>query len=120
LRRRTVRFGNKRVGLEHDAESARAGGSVGDVSAADTRFLPSLCGIEPGDRAQQGRLAAAGGPEKADELTLRDIEVDVLERRERAEPLFEVADAQEWRCGLMTHEPLPAASQVSRAQCSME
>ena len=50
--------------------------------------------IEAGDGAQQGGLAAARGPEEADELALGDVERDVAEGGEVAEALGEVADLE--------------------------
>ena len=35
--------------------------------------------LEPGDDAQQGRLAAAGGPDEDDELAVADVEVDAVD-----------------------------------------
>src|SRR5919198_640608 len=35
--------------------------------------------LQPGDRAQQGRLAAARRPDKDDELARFDVEVDAVE-----------------------------------------
>ena len=43
--------------------------------------------VKPGDRAQQGGLAAAGRPEEADELPGEDIERNVAQRDEIPEPL---------------------------------
>ena len=91
-----MRFGKQRVGLEHDAEIARRRRQVRHVAPADLDHAFVLR-VEAGDRAQQRGLAAAGGPEEADELALLDVERDVLQRGELAEALVQVADAQERR-----------------------
>jgi hypothetical protein len=64
-RRRQV--GKQRVALEHDAVVALRRRQPRDVAAG----LQDLAGglhLQAGDDAQQGRLAAARGPEEADEL----------------------------------------------------
>jgi hypothetical protein len=38
-------------------------------------------GHEPGERAQQRRLAGAGGPEQRDDLSRRELQRDPVERR---------------------------------------
>ncbi len=43
-------------------------------------MLPRGRQREAGHRVEQGRLAAAGRPQQADELAARDLQVDVLER----------------------------------------
>jgi hypothetical protein len=40
-------------------------------------------GQQPGDGIHEGGLAAAAGPDEADEAALTDLEVDVLQRDER-------------------------------------
>ncbi len=65
-----VEPGNQARLLEHDAE-ARPGALPRQLSA-----IPS---VKPRDDAQQGRLAGAGRPDKADELAFRDGRVDVVQ-----------------------------------------
>ena len=48
--------------------------------------------LEPVDAADQGRLARARRPDDDDDLALGDLEVDVLQRLERAEPLVDVLE----------------------------
>jgi hypothetical protein len=82
--------GEQRVALEHDAVVALGRRQARDVA----RVLPHLAGalhLEAGDDAQQRRLAAARGAEEADELAAGDAQVDVLQRRESAEGLADVA-----------------------------
>ena len=43
--------------------------------------------LEPGEAAEQGRLAAARRPEQDDEVAVGDLEVDVVDRGELAEGL---------------------------------
>ena len=45
--------------------------------------------LEPGDDAQQRRLAAAGRADEDDELAVGDIEVDALEDVDLAEGLLD-------------------------------
>ena len=58
------------------------------------RIVPVVCTSRPGDGAQQRRLSAARRAEERHELAALDVEVDVLERGERAEALREAADLQ--------------------------
>src|SRR6185312_6457437 len=85
--------GKQRVGLEHDPEVASRRWQGRDVPP----LLPDRARglrIEPGDRAQQGGLAAARRPEEADELALGDVQRDVAESAEVAVALVEVADLE--------------------------
>jgi len=84
------------IGLEHDAEVARSGRQARDVASGKCNGALVLR-IEPRNGAQQRGLAAAGRPQEADELTRKNIERDVGQRRERAEPLGEIAHTQERR-----------------------
>ncbi|MOA01740.1 hypothetical protein D3C78_1211620 [compost metagenome] len=85
--------GEQGIGLEHYAEIPLLGRQQGDVATP----LPDLATarqIQPGDRPQQGGLAAAGRAEEADELPLLDGEGDILEGLEGPEVLVEVFDVQ--------------------------
>src|SRR3954447_18648074 len=46
--------------------------------------------VEPGDDPQQRGLARAGRPEQRQQLAIGDLEVDVVQRHEGAEPLYQV------------------------------
>ena len=72
--------GEQRVGLEDDAEVALGRRQARDVAPG---LLDAAGGLrlEAGDDAQQRGLAAARRPEEADELALRDVEVDVASAR---------------------------------------
>ena len=90
LRHRHV--GKQGVGLKDNAEVPFRGRQRGNVLAG----LLDLAGgldVEAGDGAQQGGLSAAGGPEKAHELALVDLQGNVLQRRERPEHLGQPRDA---------------------------
>jgi hypothetical protein len=90
--------------LEDDAEVALRGRQGGDVALAlgdGSRALD----VEPGDGAQQGRLAAARGPQETDELAVVDIERNILESGEFPELLREIADPQ---IGLLLGPPVLA------------
>ena len=81
------------VGLEHDPEVAFGGRKRRDVRA---RLFhgPRALDVEPGNRPQQGGLAASRGAEKAYELAFQDIERDVGQRGELAELLRQAPDSQ--------------------------
>src|SRR6202011_4060934 len=67
---------------------------IGDVLAVDA----DLAGggqLEPGDHAQRRRLAAAGRPEKRNELAAFDGEVEALDGVTRAEGLLDVFEFEE-------------------------
>jgi hypothetical protein len=68
----------ERVGLEHHRDVAVPRGEVGDVSAVD-RDRPARDLLETGERTQQGRLSAPGGPDERNELAVFDPERDVVE-----------------------------------------
>src|SRR5690606_10282141 len=48
--------------------------------------------LQPGDDAQKGGLARAGGAEQGAELARRDAQADVVEGRETAESLGQAVD----------------------------
>ncbi len=64
--------------LEDEADAALARRHAERVLAGD-RERAGLRPLEPGDDAQQGRLARARGAEQRQELALRDLERDVVE-----------------------------------------
>ena len=91
LRYRKV--GKQGIGLEHDAEVTLRRRQIGNVLAA-LLDPPARLDVEPGDGAQQRRLAASRRAEKANELALINIEGNVPERHEIAELLGDVLDFQ--------------------------
>ena len=72
-------------------KSRCAGGSA-ETSRPFWRIVPEVCGSRPAMARSKRGLAAARGPEEADELALGDVERDVAEGGEVAEALGEVAD----------------------------
>ena len=85
--------GEQRVRLEHDAVVALGRRQPRDVAPGELDAAGGLH-LEPGDDAQQRGLAAARRPEKADELALGDVEVDVRQRGEGAELLADAGQPQ--------------------------
>ena len=53
--------------------------------------------MDPGDRAQERRLAGPIGPEDHDDLTPSDVQVHATERGHHAVPDREPGDLDEWR-----------------------
>src|SRR5262249_6867675 len=74
-----------------EAHAALLGRHAGDVAALD-RDRARVRLLEPGDHAQQRRLAAAARAEERRQLPARHRQRDVVERGERAEALRDVED----------------------------
>src|SRR5439155_22530852 len=83
----------ERVGLEDDAEVALRGRERRDV-APSLLDAPLRLQVEAGDGAEEGRLAAPGRSDEADELAVGDLERDAVEGGERPEALRQALDAQ--------------------------
>ena len=69
----------QRVVLEDHGDVAVLGGQVGDVAVAD----PDVADVdffESGEHAQGRGLAAAGGTDQDEELTVRDVDVEPVDR----------------------------------------
>ena len=77
---RDVHVREEGVVLEDHRHVAVAGRQVGHVAVADAT-LPPVAVLQPGDRAQQGGLAAAGRAEQGEELAVGDRQVERVERR---------------------------------------
>ena len=88
LRHREARV--EGVELEHHGDVAIARREVVDPRAGDEDVARRHV-LEPCDHAERRGLAAAGGPEQAHHLAGFHVEVDVVDRGERAEVLAEVA-----------------------------
>ena len=91
--RQVVRHGQarvERVELEHHGDVPVAGREVVDPRAGDVDVARRHV-LEPGDHAQRRGLAAAGRAEQAHHLAGLHVEVDVVDRGERAEVLAQVA-----------------------------
>src|SRR5690606_4436679 len=81
----------RRVVLEHEAHVAASCGQVRRVTTLDLD-LAGVGHLEPGDDAQERRLAAPARAEQRREAAGRDGHGDVVERDEVAEGLADVAD----------------------------
>src|SRR6202158_4135737 len=87
-------IGKQRIGLKYDAVVALHGGKSRNVAPGlddGSRVLR----LQAGDDAQQGRLAAARGPEKGDQLAALDRQPDGFQRRKAAEGLADCLEPQE-------------------------
>ena len=78
------------VVLEHETHVAALRREPGGIGAGDLDH-PRVGLLEPGDDAQQGRLAAAARAEQSGQRPRRNIDGHVLERDEVAETLRHVA-----------------------------
>ena len=83
---RHVHVREERIGLEHHIDRPRIGRQCSYVGAVDDDTA-AVGGLEPGDHPQQGRLAAARGPQQREERAALDGQRDVVDRCDRAEPL---------------------------------
>ena len=77
------------VGLEDHAHVAAVGRHVGDVLAVDDDPAAVRL-VEPGQRAQRGRLAAAGRAEQRDQLPRGDLQGETVEGADRSIGTMEV------------------------------
>ena len=90
-----VHVGKQRIGLEHHADIAPLDRHARDVGVVEQHAAAGIRRLQPGDDAQQGGLAAAGGAEQHQSLAARDIERHRLERAGAVgEGLGAVLDAQ--------------------------
>ncbi len=64
--------------LEDHADAPLARRKLGDVFPGDSH-ASLVQRSQPGDAAQQGRLAAAGRPQQGNELALGDVRMNILE-----------------------------------------
>ena len=72
--------------LENEADVAFLGRQTGGIDSLDLH-CSAVGNFQTGDDPQQRRLASAARPEQSGQFAGRDIEVDVLQRDEVAEPL---------------------------------
>ena len=76
-------MGVQGVGLEDHGDVAVLGGHVVHDLAVDEQLaLADL--LQAGHHAQGGGLAAAGGADQHDELLVRDLQIEVVDRRDAA------------------------------------
>ena len=79
------------VALEDLVDVALVRRVVGDIVPADENLTAARL-LETADEAQAGRLAATGRSEKGHELTLGNVEADVIEGEKVTESLGDIAD----------------------------
>ena len=79
----------ERVVLEDEADAAIAGGAVGRVLAVEKNGA-GIGEFQPGDDAQQRRLAGAGRAEQRHQLARGNRQIDLVERGELPELLGDV------------------------------
>ena len=92
-------MGPERVGLEDEPQPAplrghrpaRVGVEEDAIAQADAARVGM---VEPGDGAEQGRLAAAARAEERDHFTLLEREGDAFQHLSLAQPLVYSADDQ--------------------------
>ena len=109
----------ERVGLEHHADAAVLGLLPGDVLALDPDL--AVGDVEqPGDAVEQRRLAAARRAEQHDELALGDVDVQLVEDRQRAVGEGQVLDRDAgsacWRFVSSCAYPLTAPAAMPRTK----
>jgi hypothetical protein len=84
----------ERVALEHHVHRPRVRRQAGEVTSLEGD-RPRGRRLEPGEHAQQRRLAAAGGAEQGEHLALGDVDGDVVDGAVAVEVLDDVPDLQE-------------------------
>ncbi|MNT07418.1 hypothetical protein D3C72_1421180 [compost metagenome] len=87
----------KRQRLKHHAEIALVRRHMGDVVAIKLD-RPAGRQVKAGDHAQKRGLAAAGGPEHADERPVRHGQVDIIDGSEGSEFLDDVLKGKSGHC----------------------
>src|SRR5688572_27425334 len=80
----------QRIGLEHHAAIRTR--AIDRLSVEE--YAPGAGGLQPGDNAKQGRLAAAGRAEQAQEVVVFDAQIDALQRPRRGECLGDAFDGE--------------------------
>jgi len=81
-----VQVREQRVALEDRVDRAAVGRQGGDVPPAQ-QHLAGVGQLQPGDDAQEGRLAAARGAQDGDELAASDCQGDAAQDFRAAEAL---------------------------------
>ena len=76
----------ERVMLEDKADMARADGDIGHITAIQDD-APAVRRFQPGNQAQQGRLAAAGRAQERRHFARLNAQICGRERRKLAETL---------------------------------
>src|SRR4029077_18128503 len=100
------------IALEHHCHVALARLTVGDVAAIE-QHTPAGERLEAGKDAQRRRLAGSRGPEQCEEFARLDLEIDAVQRGDRAVPLDDAAEAD---ASGVAHRPRLIASTASAAR----
>jgi hypothetical protein len=79
------------IALEHHVHRPLVRRNARHVLPVD-HYLAFGRQLEPRDHAQQRRLAAARGAEQHEEFTGQDVQADIVDRRDLAEPLGDILD----------------------------
>ena len=72
--------------LEDKADMARTHGDIGHIAAIQDD-TPAVCRFQPGNQAQEGRLAAAGRAQERRHFARLNAQIRGRERRKFAETL---------------------------------
>ncbi len=83
---RHVHVREEGVGLEHHVDRPAVRRHAGHVLAVD-QDAAAIGRLEARDHAQQGGLAAARAAQKGEQLAAPDVEIDAVDRGDRAEAL---------------------------------
>jgi hypothetical protein len=86
-------MGEQRQRLEHHAGRPAVGRDVVDAPASQ-QDVAGRGLFQPGQHAQQRRLARSGGPHDGEELALVDVEIDAVDGGEVAEVLGQRSELQ--------------------------
>ena len=101
-------------------EERAAGGELGDLRqqaearAGVQRDLAGVGFVQPGEDAQQRRLAGPVGADEPDPLAGVDLELDALEQRRRAVPAGHVRAGQEEHAGTVKKNLSPRPPPLRR------
>ena len=113
--------GEEGVALEDGVDLALVGGQFGDVPAVQED--PAGVGpLEAGGDPQHGRLAAAARAEEGEELALLDLEADVVDGLDGAEPLGDPAEFKKFaHPAVLLYGASPyKSSKITRAAAAIE
>ena len=105
----------ERVRLEHHVRRPLVRRDVTHVCAGNEDA--ALVGLlEPGDQTHQRRLAATGGPKQRKEFACRDVEADLVDRRDRAEAFRHLLETNE-RLAAHGHAAVSSRSALCSRVC---
>src|SRR5207245_11600423 len=90
----------ERVVLEHHGHVALGGPQCRDLALADPEPA-RVRRLQPGEQAQQRRLAAAGRTEQDEAFAGLDGEIDLAQRRVRAEAFAHALEADSHGAGIL-------------------